>query len=254
MPKVANLLEGLGVILALVFVLWLISLKKKDASIVDIFWGLGFVVLVWFYFFNSPARNLFIAVMTTLWGLRLAVHIGTRNSGRPEDRRYTAMREGKKNFALWSLFFVFFFQGVLLWVIAMPLYFAQSQGAELNGFMVFGNTMWAVGLFFESIGDYQLTSIKADPLNHGKVLNSGLWRYTRHPNYFGDSCLWFGFYFFAVGVSGAWWLVFSPVLMTTFLLKVSGVSLLEKDIGSRRPNYREYIAKTSSFIPWFPKK
>jgi steroid 5-alpha reductase family enzyme len=177
------------------------------------------------------------------------------------------MRIGReKYFGIWSLGFVFLFQGLLSWWISLPVAFAQSlnwlptaYGFQWNIVTVIGLLVWVVGFSFETIGDRQLVQFKKNPDNRGKVMDQGLWKYTRHPNYFGDACLWWGFWIMSVGASGEFWFltlltVLSPVTMTFFLLNVSGVSMLEKDIGSRRPKYSDYIQKTSAFFPWPPKK
>lgn len=250
---------GLATVFAGMTLLWLFSLALKDASIVDIFWGLGFVALVWLYWALSGERTdrgLLVAILVTLWGVRLAVHILTRNWGHGEDKRYTAMREGWGSQFWWvSLFQVFWLQGLLMWIIAFPLFFAQQSAADLWLLTdLVGVSLWVVGFLFEVVADLQLARFKANPDNKGKVLNSGLWRYSRHPNYFGESVLWWGLFLIAVSVPNGLWTVFSPILMTTLLLKVSGVAMLEKTITERRPKYRNYIESTSAFIPWPPKK
>lgn len=255
-----------GVVCALMVVLWLISLRISDVSIVDSFWGPAFVVSAWIYhLFGSEAgldgvwiRRLHLLLVTT-WGLRLAAHIAVRHARHgEEDRRYRKMREddGDARFRRRSLVTVFLLQGVLVAVIATPLLFVQSaprpeslQWTDLVGFALF-----AVGFFFESMGDWQLTRFRSGPANAGKVLDTGLWRYTRHPNYFGEATLWLGFGFLALASPGGGWSLLSVALMTFFLLRVSGVTLLERDISDRRPEYREYIESTPAFIPWFPDR
>jgi steroid 5-alpha reductase family enzyme len=249
---------GLIVTLLLMTILWLVSLRLENSSIVDIFWGTGFVIANWVYFALSPEgffpRKLLIGALVTLWGLRLSIHILIRNWGKPEDFRYQKWRkEAGKQWRVQSFFRVFLLQGLLLWIISIPLLAAQRSGLPpyLTGLDVLGSILWLVGFFFEAVGDLQLVRFKANPANKGKVLDSGVWRFTRHPNYFGDSAQWWGYFLIAVSAAG-WWTVFSPILMTLFLLKVSGVALLEKTLETR-PGYAEYIQKTSSFIPWFPR-
>jgi steroid 5-alpha reductase family enzyme len=245
---------GFLVVLGCMTALWLISLYLKNSSIVDIFWGSGFVVLHWVYFALSPdgflPRKLLIGILVTIWGLRLSVHILTRNWGKPEDFRYRKWREENGPRWWWkSGLQVFLLQGVLLWIISAPLLAAQSGAApdRLTVIDALGVLVWAVGFFFESAGDAQLARFA----NKGKVLATGVWRFTRHPNYFGDSAQWWGF--FLIGASsGGWWAVFSPVIMTLLLLRVSGVALLEKTMETR-PGYKEYIERTSAFVPWLPK-
>jgi len=239
--------------------LWLISLRLKNASIVDIFWGSGFVITVWLYFFLTPEgalpRKALIGALVTVWGLRLSFHILRRNWGRPEDFRYQKWRAEAGNKWPWqSLFKVFLLQGLLLWVISAPLLAAQISPApdHLTDLDFIGLGIWAVGFFFEAVGDLQLSRFKADPTNKGRVMGRGVWRFTRHPNYFGDAAQWWGYFLIAL-TAGGWWSLFSPLIMTFLLLRVSGVALLEKTMETR-PGYKEYVARTSSFIPWFPRK
>ena len=250
---------ALLVILGMMTLLWLLSLTQKNASIVDIFWGIGFVITVWVFFLLTPdgflARKLLIASLTTIWGLRLSLHILRRNWGKPEDFRYHAWRQEAGTAWWWRSFFkVFLLQGILLGIIAAPLLAAQLHPAPecLTLLDFLGAAVWLMGFFFEAVGDLQLARFKADPANKGKVTNRGVWRYTRHPNYFGDSAQWWGYYIIAAA-GGGWWTIFSPVLMTLLLLRVSGVTLLEKTLAAR-PGYADYIKNTSAFIPWFPRK
>lgn len=243
------------ILLALVFLLWLISLARKDASIVDIFWGCGFVVVAWVGYFNTngfATRKILLTTLVTIWGLRLALYLFWRNHGKGEDYRYQAMRKRIKNFPLLSLPIVFIFQGVLIWLISLPIQFAQMRVDALTVFDFLGVALWASGLLFEAVGDWQLARFKANPNNKGKVMEHGLWRYTRHPNYFGDALLWWGIFCFAL--PHGWWTVVSPIVMTTLLLKISGVALLEKTLTKTKPEYEAYARRTNAFIPWFPKK
>jgi len=248
------------VILGLMTLLWLVSLILKNASIVDIFWGTGFVVVAWASFFLTPdgflPRKQLLLLLVTLWGLRLSTHILLRNWGKPEDFRYQAWR--KQNGASWwwrSFFKVFFLQGVLMWVISTPLLAAQLRPLpdRLIWLDFLAVLVWLIGFFFEAVGDYQLTRFRANPANKGQVLQTGVWRYTRHPNYFGDATQWWAYFLIALA-AGGWWTIFSPIIMTTLLLRVSGVALLEKSLAVEKPGYKEYVEKTSAFIPWFPRK
>ncbi len=250
---------GLAVIMALMIVLWLVSLALKNSSIVDSFWGPGFVLVAWVYYLLTPdgfsARKLLICALVTIWGLRLAIHIARRNWGKPEDFRYQKWRNERGSSWWWRSFFkVFLLQGILLWIISIPLLAAQfsSQPARLTFFDFAGAVVWLIGFFFEAVGDAQLVRFKADPANKGKIMTSGVWRYTRHPNYFGDSAQWWGFFLIAAA-AGGWWTVYSPVLMTLLLVRVSGVALLEKTM-SAKPGYEEYMRQTNAFVPWLPKK
>jgi steroid 5-alpha reductase family enzyme len=250
---------ALAVILGLMVILWLVSLALKNSSIVDIFWGTGFVIANWVYFALTPEgfgpRKWLIAILVTVWGLRLSLYILWRNWGKPEDFRYRKWRDEAGSSWWWRSFIrVFLLQGVLLWIISVALLAAQrgAAPATLTFFDLLGIAVWLVGFFFEAAGDLQLARFKANPANKGKVLDSGVWRYTRHPNYFGDAAQWWGFFLIAAS-AGGWWAFYSPLIMTFFLLRVSGVALLEKTLETR-PGYKEYIERTSAFVPWFPRK
>ena len=255
---IAVALQGLAVAAALMTVVWLASLPKRDASIIDIFWGPAFALLAWVYWAAGPqaaGRQLLVPVLVTLWALRLSLYILWRNRGGGEDYRYAAMR---KTYGRWfaplSLGIVFWLQAALAWLIAMPLLQVQRSPAGGLGWLdLLGLALFAIGLFFEAVGDLQLARFKADPANRGKVMDRGLWRYTRHPNYFGDAALWWGLTCFALATPGSLWVLFSPLLMTFLLLKVSGVALLEKGLGSTKPGYEEYVRRTSAFTPRPPR-
>lgn len=253
---------GLGalVILAMMTALWLLSLRLRDASIVDPFWGTGFVVTHWVYFALTPdgypVRKWLISLLVTVWGLRLSLHLLGRNKGKGEDFRYAKWRREAGASWWWRSYLkVFLLQGVIMWIVSAPLLAAQLYATpdQLTALDWIAIAVWGVGFFFEAVGDWQLARFKANPANKGKVLDTGVWRYTRHPNYFGDATQWWGFYLLAVA-GGGFWSFFSPLLMTTLLVRVSGVALLEKTLTETRPQYREYIETTSAFVPWFPKK
>lgn len=249
---------NLALILGLMLIVWLASVALRDASIIDPFWGLGFVMLAWSSWWqaeDSGGRAFLLVLLTSIWGVRLAVYLTWRNWGQDEDRRYRAMREKHGARFKWiSLFTVFGLQALLLWIIALPLQAAidTQRMLPLRWPDAIGFVLWLVGMFFESVGDWQLSRFQANPANQGKVLDRGLWRYTRHPNYFGDFCVWWGIYLIAA-FGGTWWTIISPLLMSFLLLKVSGVSLLEKDISDRRPDYQRYQMRTSAFFPLPPK-
>ena len=246
------------VIGTIMFVTWLLSVAVKNASIVDIVWGLGFVAVAWTSFAvgnGDDTRRLVVALMATVWGLRLATHLAVRNIGHGEDYRYRAMRKhwGSK-FPIISLFTVFLLQGVLMWIVSLALQLGQVESSPGFGPIgTMGVFVWAVGLAFEATGDQQLRKFKADPANQGKVLNTGLWRLSRHPNYFGDAVVWWGIAIVAaeagVGVFG----LIGAAVMTFLLVRVSGVALLEKSLKKRKPEYEDYIRRTSAFIPRPPK-
>ena len=253
-------IANLAAVMAMMFAVWLFSLLKRDASIVDVFWGLGFVVVAWLTFFKADGylgRKVLITVLTTLWGLRLALYICIRNWGHGEDSRYQAWRAQYGARFWWvSLFTVFGLQGVLLWTISLTLQVGQISAipAKLVMLDLLGMIIWAVGFIFEAVADWQLYRFKAVPENKGKVMNKGLWAYSRHPNYFGESLVWWGLFIITLATPGSTWVVISPLLITFLLVKVSGVALLEKTIVDSRPEYADYIKSTSSFIPWFPRK
>ncbi len=248
----------LAVVLAIMFLLWLLSLAKRDASIVDPFWPAGFVIIAWvaLWWTESPTERAWLLVaMTTIWGLRLSGFLLWRNWGKPEDYRYAEMRDKHgERFVFVSLLTVFTLQGVLMWIVSWPVQFGQLEaGTSLGLLDGVGVVIWLIGVFFESVGDHQLARFKARPENRGKVLDRGLWRYTRHPNYFGDFCVWWGLYLVATS-GGAWWTAVGPLLMSFLLLRFSGVSLLESTIVDRRPGYRSYIQRTNAFFPGPPSE
>jgi steroid 5-alpha reductase family enzyme len=234
---------------------WLLSLVKRDVSIVDSLWSLFFLLGFGVYVAasaESPRTGLLIALVS-LWALRLSIYLTWRNWGEPEDHRYQVIRaRNEPNFSVKSVYLIFGFQVVLAGIIAFPLFTAASSTAPLGPLDWVGVALWLLGMFFEVVGDWQLARFKSNPAQKGRVLNTGLWRYTRHPNYFGETALWWGYYAIALS-AGAWWTIFAPLLMTLLLLKVSGVALLEKDIGERRPAYADYVRRTNAFLPWLPK-
>lgn len=250
---------GLAATVVLMTAVWAASLVKRDASLIDPFWGLGFAVLAWIYVATSPARlprAVLVAALVTAWGLRLSIHLFVRNHGKGEDPRYRAMRESRPaSFPMRSLFTVFWLQAAILWFVALPLFQAirASRPPELGWLDAAGAAVWGVGLFFEAVGDWQLARFKADPRHAGKVCNRGLWRYTRHPNYFGDALVWWGLWLIALATPGSLWTLASPLVMTILLVKVSGVALLEKGLASTKPEYRDYVRRTSAFVPWPPR-
>lgn len=252
-------LVALGIALGMMTLVWMASLIQRDVSIVDIFWGLGFVALAWFYFLAAAADTLratLVVALVTLWGARLSLYLLWRAWGRPEDYRYAEMREKHPTrFPVRSLATVFWLQGTLIWVISVPILHAVRADAPsgLTGLDYLGLVFFAVGFFFEAVGDYQLARFKADPRNRGKVMDRGLWRYTRHPNYFGDAMVWWGFFLFAAATPGSLWTIYSPILMTVLLMRVSGVALLEKKLTDKKPEYREYMERTSAFFPRLPR-
>ncbi len=252
-------LPGLAAACGLLVLVWLASVARRDASMIDIFWGPGFAVVAWVYAALADGwgpRRFLVPVLVSLWGLRLGAHILWRSRGKDEDYRYQEMRTKQGPQFWWvSLFTVFLFQGLLLWLISVPLLLAirSPLPATWTGYDYAALFLFVIGLLFESVGDLQLTRFRSDPGNRGKVLRTGLWRYTRHPNYFGDAVVWWSFFMLALGTPDSRWTIYSPLMMTFLLLKVSGVGLLEKKLNRTRPEYADYVARTNAFVPWFPR-
>lgn len=249
---------GLAVIMAILVALWGLSLLLKNSSIIDPFWGTGFVILAWLYFLlveNNATRQWVILLLVTVWGLRLSGYLGWRNWGKGEDFRYRKWREEAGDSWWWkSLLQVFVLQGLIMWGISTPLLAAQyyTTFEEIYLLDILGVILWSVGFLFEAVGDLHLAHFKSNPANKGKVLDSGVWSYTRHPNYFGDATQWWGFYLIALS-AGGFWTIYAPIIMTLLLMKVSGVVLLEKTLVESKPQYRDYIARTSAFFPRLPR-
>jgi len=246
--------SGAAIALAAVAV-WMVSVVRRDVSIVDSLWSLLFLLAVVVYFAVAEAagpRAWLITAMVAAWALRLSVYITVRNHGKPEDHRYQAIRRNNEpNFWIKSLYIVFLLQGFLAWVICLPALAAVSGQTTPGPLDFIGVALWLIGMYFEVVGDWQLARFRRARPAPGSVLDTGLWRYTRHPNYFGEATLWWGIYLLALS-AGAWWTIFAPLLMTFLLLRVSGVALLEKDIAERRPAYRDYVRRTNAFFPGRP--
>mgnify|MGYP003341961907 CR=1 FL=1 len=235
---------------------WLLSLVVHNASIVDVAWGLGFVVVAWTVRLTAhgdPARQNLLTALVTIWGLRLAVYLFWRNHGKGEDFRYRAMRkQWGARFPLVSLVTVFALQGTLMWIVSLGVQTAQSRQTPLGLCAYIGVAMWLLGLSFEVIGDAQLARFKADPTNAGKVMDQGLWRFTRHPNYFGDATMWWGLALIAVETGIGAFGILGAAVMNFFLVRISGVAMLEKSLSKRKPEYAAYMQRTSAFIPRRP--
>jgi steroid 5-alpha reductase family enzyme len=234
---------------------WMLSLVTDKVSHVDSMWSLFFLLAgysVALLNYESSPRIWLVLALLTIWSVRLCIHISWRNLGH-EDQRYVVIRQNNEpNFWFKSIYIVFGLQAVLAWVISLSIYGALDGDTSFNALDYIALVLVLFGLYWEIVGDYQLNRFKANPANKNAVLNTGLWRYTRHPNYFGECCVWWGFFLFALA-AGAWWAIVSPILMTLLLLKVSGVSLLESTITERRPAYLHYIKTTNAFIPGMPK-
>ena len=250
---------NLAAVVAMMIIGWLISLRYRNVTIVDSLWGLGFVLIAWITFFLSegfPGRNALIGILAAVWGMRLSIYLSKRNWGAGEDPRYREWRKKSgERFWVVSLYKVFLVQAIFLWVIALVLQFGQlsPKPDQFVWLDLLGVFIWVIGFSFEAVGDWQLARFKANPDNKGRVMDRGLWAYTRHPNYFGEFLIWWGFFLFVIP-TGAWWGMVSPVLLTCLLLKFSGVAMLEETIVDRRPGYRDYMASTNAFLPGFPKE
>ncbi|MDJ0755906.1 MAG: DUF1295 domain-containing protein [Ardenticatenaceae bacterium] len=253
----ATYLWGFAAIMALMTAAWLVSIPLKNASIVDILWSVNFVVAAVVYFVLSgggSGRALLVLILALVWAARLAIYLLWRNWGQGEDFRYQAFRQnfGPDRYWWFSFFQVFLLQGTLAWLISSSLFGGISSSAPLNWLDGLGVVVWLIGFAFEAGGDWQLVQFKKDPANKGKLLTRGFWRYTRHPNYFGDAAVWWGFAILAAA-AGSYITILGAVIMTVLLLRVSGVSLLEKTLVKTKPGYEQYMAETSAFFPWFPK-
>ena len=237
-------LQALGLMLVAGLVTWLISLVKKDVSIVDSVWSLFFVIAAFVFIdFNTEnVRSWIILALVLVWALRLSAYITLRHRGQPEDKRYQEIRNNNQPyFGIKSLYLIFIFQALVAWVVALPLLPALHITADIGALDILGIGLWLTGMVFEATADQQLWQFKQNPANRGKVLNRGLWKY------FGEFLIWWGYYCFALS-NDAWWAIVSPLIMTALLLKFSGVTLLEKSM-SKRPGYDEYMKNTNAFFP-----
>jgi steroid 5-alpha reductase family enzyme len=240
--------------------LWAVSLWRRDASIVDPWWGPGFVLIaavVAVLGDGATPRRVLVPLLVAAWGLRLGTHLLWRARGKGEDFRYRAMRKAwGPRFPAVSLVTVFLLQGLLMWIVSLPVQIAVNARApaELGVLDIAGIALWAVGLTFEAVGDWQLARFKGDPANRERVMDEGLWRYTRHPNYFGDCCVWWGIFVIALATPGSAWTIIGPLAMTVLLVRVSGVPMLERSLRRRRPGYEAYVRRTSAFVPWPPSE
>ena len=257
--SLAVALDALAVIAALALATWAASVARRDASLVDRMWPVFIAAAALVFWRSLPsvgARGDVMLALALAWAVRLCFYITQRNWGHGEDRRYQAIRaRNEPGFAFKSLYLVFGLQAVLAWLVATPFLVGMTSRSAFGIVDAIGAAIVAFAIAFEAIGDFQMARFRADAANRGAVMDRGLWRYTRHPNYFGEACVWWGLALMALsgsGLAGAWCLV-SPLLMTALLLRVSGVSLLEKDIVERRPAYREYIERTPAFFPGRPR-
>ena len=251
--------------------LWALSVALKDASLVDIFWGFGFLLVATVSLYIVPEKTdylILLAALPIIWGLRLTLYLAKRNLGHGEDKRYIAMKKraekkgmSEKTWRLRSLFTIYWGQGLLIMIVSAPIWLAMATGQNIEkiGIIAYlGTALWLIGFLFEAVGDWQLaTFLKANKNYEGSienkpVLDKGLWKYTRHPNYFGNACMWWGIWLVACQAPYGWAAIIGPIIMTLLLTKVSGRDLLERDM-KRRKTYQDYIARTSSFFPRPPK-
>lgn len=257
------ILASLAAAVVLQLATFAVAMRIGRLSIVDVTWGASFALIALVAVLVSagsadidggPARRILIVALTAIWGLRLAVHIGVRQRGAAEDPRYTELMAGASGNPAWAaLRKVFLLQAVLAWFISLPLQVGAVSRGDLGWLAWIGIAIWALGFYFESVGDYQLQQFKADPSSTG-VMDRGLWRYTRHPNYFGDACVWWGLFLLCADGGWAWLTIASPLLMTWFLAAKTGKPLMEKQLSKSRPGYAEYVDRTSGFIPLPPRK
>jgi len=256
-----SLLGGFVVVVAFMGVGLAIAQRQHKLTVVDTMWGLGFVLIAAETALTSsggdgkPQLRWILFTMTAIWGIRLAWHLHTRNSKLPEDPRYAELAQADgRSFAQVALNRVFLPQGIAMFLVATPIMVGANNREIVTWLLVLGVIVWAVGLFFESVGDAQLAAFKKNPDNKGRLMDQGLWRYTRHPNYFGDACVWTGIW---IVVASSWpglATVISPIAMTVFLTKVTGAALNEKGMKKSKPGYDEYVRRTSGFIPRPPKR
>jgi steroid 5-alpha reductase family enzyme len=251
-----SLLAALQTVVLLMVLLWVVSVYLRNVSIIDLFWGPAIAIagtVYWLTAGQPEGRGLLVLLLVWLWALRLGLYLAFRNAGKPEDRRYAEMRR-RHDPGFWfkSFFIVFLLQAVLGWIVSAPLAGAMHGSAPLGLLDYLGAAVFLFGLLWETLADMQLARFLRERTRKDAVLDTGVWRYSRHPNYFGEFTLWWGLWLIAAS-AGAWWTIVGPLLLSFFLLKVSGVAMLEKDIAERRPAYRDYIAKTSAFVPRPPR-
>lgn len=237
---------------------WILSVIRKDVGIIDSFWSLFFLAALYAWIGPNPKITphlLLAAGLVMIWAIRLSVYLTYRNWGKPEDRRYQEIRNRNQPFyEIKSLFYVFYLQVILAWCVALPLLPTVKSDAPLGFFDAIGSTVFLAGLLIETIADAQMARFKASNSTHGRVMDQGLWRYSRHPNYFGEAMLWWGFLLIALASEASPWVALSPLLMTFLLVKVSGIPLLEADLLKRGPDYQRYLRTTSPFWLRPPKE
>lgn len=258
------LLVNAAILIASILILWAISVRIRDVSFIDSFWAFGMVMLTVSTYLQahdgSAGRKVLILALVGVWGLRLSTHLFFRWRREGEDPRYKrilgrAMEKNGWSFATASLIMVFAMQAPMLFIVCLPAQLGQMPTTPWEvGWLGFaGKVLALIGIGFETIGDFQLTRFRANPANKGKVLDTGLWRYTRHPNYFGDTCVWWGVFLIAAETPLGLWSLPGPILITFLLTRLSGVPMLEHSLKKNRPGYEDYIRRTSGFFPLPPK-
>ncbi len=258
MTPVDHLWTNAAAVTVLMTTVWLISVIVRNASIIDIAWGPGFAVIAWTSFVLDDSTGVtrwLLPVLATVWGLRLGIYLACRNLGKPEDFRYQAMRDHHGSAFAWKSWYrVFQLQAVIMWIVSLPLQLGIAHSTlDWQIWHVVGCVIWTVGFLFESVGDFQLARFKRNPENANRVMDRGLWRYTRHPNYFGNFLIWWGCWCVAAAEPAARWTIISPVVMSVFLIRVSGVPMLETALLKRKDGYAHYVEKTRAFFPWWPR-
>ena len=257
MNALADWVAALPALAAFGVLAWIVGAVRRNVGLVDIAWSLFFLLAAALYALRAPGVGLrggILIALVTLWALRLAGYLAARNWNAPEDRRYRAIRaRNEPGFAWKSLYLVFGLQALLAWLISAPLAVAIPAPGAPGALGFIGVVIAGFGIAYETVADWQLARFRAARGNSGQVMDRGLWSFSRHPNYFGEFCTWWGFFLIAADAGGAW-TVFSPALITVLLLRVSGVTLLERDIGERRPGYRDYVARTNAFFPGPPRE
>ena len=260
MSLTSLLLINATVVAGWLFLFWLFSIHLRNVAIVDIAWGLGFVLVAITSSLVTTGDGInrwLLPVLVGLWGFRLSTYLAWRNHGKPEDKRYRAMRDYRGlSFVYSSLWIVFGLQAVILWIISLPVQLGIHTAVnDWHSLHFIGIIIWLIGFLFETVSDYQLARFLGNPSSKGQVMNRGLWRYTRHPNYFGDFLIWWGLFLIAVAGtwSGTWWTMIGPLLMSYLLMRVSGVPMLEEILKTTKPDYADYVQRTNGFFPWWPK-
>jgi len=259
-PLAVSLLATAAALLIMMAVTFAAAIRTGKHAVVDTAWGIGLaltalVSLLATQGHGQPARRLTLLAASAAWGLRLAAHVARRNHGKPEDPRYRdLLNRAKGNTNLYALRKIYLLQALILWLASLPVQVGMLERAPASPVTMIGAAIWLTGFVFESVGDAQLARFKQDPANRGLIMDRGLWRYTRHPNYFGDACMWWGIFLIALGSPAELPTVIAPLLMTFILTRGSGQRLTDRRMAATRPDYADYAARTSGFIPLPPRQ